>query len=151
LDLIVSASQEYNFHPLFLYSVMRQESLFEGFVRSSAGARGLMQILPGTGEEIASRLAWPEDFTPEDLYRPVVSIRLGANYLERQLAFMDGELYGMLAAYNGGPGNASIWKELAPSDPDLFLEVIRLDEPRQYIKGIYEIFNIYRTLYNRTP
>jgi soluble lytic murein transglycosylase len=150
-DLIVAASQEFDFHPLFLFSVMRQESLFEGFVSSSAGARGLMQILPSTGEEIAARLRWPEDFTPEDLYRPAVSIRLGANYLDRQRGFMDGDLYGMLAAYNGGPGNASIWMELAPSDPDLFLEVIRLDEPRQYIMSIYEIFNIYRQLYNRTP
>jgi len=56
-----------------------------------------------------------------------------------------------LAAYNGGPGNAAIWKELAGDDPDLFLEVIRFEETRSYIKGIYEIFTIYRNLYDRTP
>lgn len=150
-DLIIAASQEFDFHPLFLFSVMRQESLFEGFVRSSAGARGLMQIIPSTGEEIAARANWPPEFTTEDLYRPMVSIRLGVEYLARQREFMDGDYYGMLAAYNGGAGNASIWKELVPDDPDLFLEVIRLDETRQYIKSIYEIFNIYRSIYNRTP
>jgi soluble lytic murein transglycosylase len=150
-DLIVSASQEYGFHPLLLFSIMRQESLFEGFVRSSAGARGLMQIIPSTGEEIAAQANWPLDFTPEDLYRPMVSIRLGTDYLDRQREFMDGDLYGMLAAYNGGPGNTFIWKELVPEDQDLFLEVIRLDETRLYIRSIYEIFNIYRKIYDRTP
>lgn len=150
-ELVVQASQEYNFHPLLLFSIMRQESLFEGFVRSSAGARGLMQILPSTGEEIANRVGWPPDFTPDDLYRPIVSIKLGTAYLERQRGFMGGDLYGMLAAYNGGPGNAATWRALVPPDPDLFLEVIRLEETRNYIKGIYEIFTIYRTIYNRTP
>jgi soluble lytic murein transglycosylase len=150
-DLIIAASQEFDFHPLFLFSVMRQESLFEGFVRSPAGARGLMQILPSTGEEIAARANWPPDFTPDDLYRPMVSIRLGVEYLDRQREFMDGDYYGMLAAYNGGAGNASIWKEMVPDDPDLFLEAIRLDETRQYIKSIYEIFNLYRSIYDRTP
>lgn len=150
-ELVVQASQEYNFHPLLLFSIMRQESLFEGFVRSSAGARGLMQILPSTGEEIANRVAWPPDFTPDDLYRPVVSIKLGTAYLERQRGFMGGDLYGMLAAYNGGPGNAATWKALVPPDPDLFLEAIRLEETRNYIKSVYEIFTIYRTIYNRTP
>lgn len=150
-ELVVQASQEYNFHPLLLFSIMRQESLFEGFVRSSAGARGLMQILPSTGEEIANRIGWPPDFTPDDLYRPIVSIKLGTAYLEHQRGFMGGDLYGMLAAYNGGPGNAATWRALVPPDPDLFLEVIRLEETRNYIKGIYEIFTIYRTIYNRTP
>ncbi len=150
-ELVVQASQEYNFHPLLLFSIMRQESLFEGFVRSSADARGLMQILPSTGEEIAKRVGWPPDFTPDDLYRPIVSIKLGTAYLEHQRGFMGGDLYGMLAAYNGGPGNAATWRALVPPDPDLFLEVIRLEETRNYIKGIYEIFTIYRTIYNRTP
>lgn len=150
-ELIIQASQNYNFHPLFLLSVVRQESLFEGFVRSSAGARGLMQIIPTTGEEIAANLGWPPDFTSEDLYRPVINIPLGSDYLNRQRGFLDGDMYATLAAYNGGPGNAAAWKALVPPDLDLFLEVIRFEETRNYIKGIYEIFNIYRNLYDRTP
>jgi len=150
-DLIVQASQTYNFHPLFLISVVRQESLFEGFVRSSAGARGLMQIVPSTGEELAANLGWPPNYTAEDLYRPAINITLGSDYLNRQRGFLDGDIYAALAAYNGGPGNAAAWKALVPPDPDLFLEVIRFEETRNYIKGIYEIFNIYRKLYDRTP
>jgi soluble lytic murein transglycosylase len=150
-ELIIAASQEYNFHPLFLFSVVRQESLFEGFIRSSAGARGLMQIIPSTGQEIAANEDWPPDYTDEDLYRPLVSVNLGSNYLNRQRGFLSGDLYGALAAYNGGPGNAMTWKNLVPPDPDLYLEVIRFAETREYIKGIYEIFSIYKNMYDRTP
>jgi peptidoglycan lytic transglycosylase len=150
-DLVISASQVYDFHPLFLFSVMRQESLFEGFVRSSADARGLMQIVPGTGAELAANAGWPENYTSADLYRPLVSLNLGADYLNRQRAFLGGDIYAALAAYNGGPGNAAAWKNLVPPDPDLYLEVIRFEETRNYIRRIYENFNIYRDLYDRTP
>jgi soluble lytic murein transglycosylase len=149
--LVMPLAQEYGFHPLFLYALIRQESLFEGFVSSSAGARGLMQIIPLTGEEIAANLGWPEDYTEEDLYRPLVSLTLGVDYLNRQRDQFDGDVYAALAAYNGGPGNAAAWLELAPEDPDLFLEVIRYAETRDYIRRIYENFSIYRIIYNRTP
>jgi soluble lytic murein transglycosylase len=150
-ELVIPASQTYNFHPLFLFSVIRQESLFEGFVTSSADARGLMQIIPSTGQEVASNAGWPPEYTAEDLYRPLVSINLGCDYLDRQRAFLGNDLYAALAAYNGGPGNALAWQRLASPDPDLYLEVIRFDETRTYIRRIYEIFNIYRQIYDRTP
>jgi len=150
-ELVMPASEVYNFHPLLLFSVMRQESLFEGFVRSAAGARGLMQIIPSTGEEIAANSNWPPDYTDQDLYRPLVSVNLGSDYLNRQRGYLSGDLYGALAAYNGGPGNAMTWKNLVPPDPDLYVEVIRFEETREYIKGIFEIFSIYKQLYDRTP
>ena len=148
-DLILNTSQAENFHPFFLLSVMRQESLFEGFASSGAGARGLMQIMPATGQEIVSSLNWPEGYIDEDLNRPEVSITLGAHYLARQRDYFDGNPYATLAAYNGGPGNTIIWDQLAGDDLDLLLEVIRANETRQYIMLIYENFNIYRLLYQR--
>lgn len=148
-NLVLAAAQENNLHPLFLWSVMRQESLFEGFVRSSAGARGLMQIMPATGEEIARRTNLIADFSPEDLYRPMVSIRFGAHYLAQQRDYFGGDLTAALAAYNAGPGNAAIWKNLANNDPDLLVEIIRFEETRRYVKQIYEIYSIYLQLYER--
>lgn len=148
-DIVLEASQEEDLHPLLLLSVMRQESLFEGFANSGAGARGLMQIMPATGEEIFTSLKWPEDYSARDLYRPTVSIRYGAHYLARQRAFFNNDLVSTLAAYNGGPGNTIIWDELAGGDPDLLLEVIRADETRKYIMQIYEFFNLYRLIYER--
>lgn len=150
-ELVVPISQAYDFHPLFLFSVIRQESLFESWVQSSAGALGLMQIIPSTGANIAEQASWPPNYSVDDLNRPKVSITFGADYLADQRDYFNGEYYTALAAYNGGPGNAAIWRELAGDDPDLFLEVIRFEETRRYIRGIYEIFSIYRRLYDRTP
>jgi soluble lytic murein transglycosylase len=146
-DLILPRAAADGFDGLFLLSVVRQESLFEGGATSSAAARGLMQVIPGTGQGIAERLGWPPDYTTRDLYRPSVSVRFGANYLTSQRERYDGDLVAALAAYNAGPGNADAWKELAPDDPDLFIEVIRLDEPQRYIRTIAEILDIYERLY----
>ena len=149
-DLIITEAERYGLDPLFMFSVIRQESLFEGFVRSSAGAHGLMQVIPATGEQIATELGWPSAYDSEDLYRPMVSVRFGAYYLDKNRDLMDGDFYAGLAAYNGGPGNALAWKELAGGDPDLYLEVVRFQETRNYIRFIYEIFSTYRSLYSPT-
>jgi len=150
-DLVIPIAQQDNFYPLFVWSVMRQESFFDRSIRSSAGARGLMQIMPSTGEDIANRKGWPQDFTIADLDRPYVSIRLGIDYLADQRDAMDGNLYAALAAYNAGSGNASEWKRLAGDDPDLLLEIIRWKEPQGYIKGIYEMYTIYCRIYGINP
>jgi soluble lytic murein transglycosylase len=149
-ELVTQASQEYDLHPLLLFSVIRQESLFEGFVRSTAGARGLMQIIPSTGAERADKEGWPPDYSDDDLYRPIVSIKLGSAYLSFLLTYFEGDIYAALAAYNAGPGNAAIWLEEAGGDPDLFLEIIRFSETQTYLKKISEIFAIYRRIYTRS-
>lgn len=147
-DLIWPAAAENAFDPLFVTSVIRQESLFEGFVGSSAGARGLMQIMPETGASLASQMGWPPDFSPGDLYSPYISIRLGTFYFSANRRGMNNDQYAALAAYNSGPGNASIWQGLANGDLDLELEIIRYGETRDYIRSIYEIYSIYRGLYS---
>lgn len=150
-ELILPEEERYGMDPLFMFSVIRQESLFEGFVRSSAGARGLMQVIPSTGAQIAAELNWPPLYTDDDLYRPNVSIRFGTYYLDKNRRLLGGSIYGSLAAYNAGPGNALTWKELAGDDPDLFLEVIRFQETRDYIRYIYEIYATYRAIYSPVP
>lgn len=148
-DLVIPAAGENDFHPLLIFSVIRQESLFEGFVRSTAGARGLMQIIPSTGAERADKEGWPPDYSDEDLYRPIVSIKLGTAYLSFLRSYFEGDMYAALAGYNAGPGNAAVWLEEAGGDPDLFVEIIRYSETRTYIKNISEIFAIYRRVYSR--
>ncbi len=150
-DLFLPAALEYGFNPLFLFAVARQESMFEGLGRSHAGARGLMQIIPDTGENIAAQLGWPPNYAADDLYRPAVNVKFGTFYLAKMREYTDGDLYAALAAYNGGPGNAQAWKALAPDDPDLFLESIRYEETRNYIRNIYEMYEIYVQLYEKQP
>lgn len=146
-DLIFPAAKTYDMDVAFILSVVRQESLFEGFITSYADARGLMQVIPSTGREIATKLGWPPGYTDEDLYRPHVSVRFGIDYLAEQRDRYDGDLYAALAAYNAGHFNATPWKDLAPDDPDLFFEIIRIDQPQRYIRSIYEVFRIYQELY----
>ncbi len=146
-DLVIPDAQTNGFDPLFVFSVIRQESLFEGFINSSAGARGLMQIVPSTGAQIVSQINWPVNYDEKDLYRPDVSVALGTYYLANNRNLLEGDLYAALAAYNGGPGNSMQWKELSGDDPDLFLETVRFEETRNYIRNIYEIYVIYKRLY----
>ncbi|HEX8991516.1 MAG TPA: transglycosylase SLT domain-containing protein [Anaerolineales bacterium] len=146
-ELIIPAAHQNGLDPLFLFSVVRQESLFEGFVRSTAGARGLMQIVPSTGGGIAAALGWPINYDADKLYRPNVSVAFGAYYLASNRSAVGGDLYTALAAYNAGLGNALDWKKLGQDDPDLLLESIRFEESRQYIRSIYEMYIIYRRLY----
>jgi soluble lytic murein transglycosylase len=141
---------KHGFDGLFLLSVVRQESLFEGFATSYAAARGLMQIIPDTGQMVADKLAWPPGYEDDDLYRPMVSVRLGAQYLADQRDLFEGDLYASLAAYNAGPGNALNWESIVPDDPDLFLEVIRLDQPKRYIQVIFWAYTHYQDLYSQS-
>jgi soluble lytic murein transglycosylase len=145
-DLIVSLAEEYGYDPLLQFALVRQESLFESFITSFAGAQGLSQVMPATGEDIARRLDWA-DYATEDLYRPFVGLAFGAYYLQEQLATFDGNVYAALSAYNGGPGNAARWQAAAPDDPDRFLETVDYPETRLYIQRIYTGHAIYRHLY----
>jgi soluble lytic murein transglycosylase len=148
LDLVMLAAESRGISPMMILSVMRQESTYEGFIRSGAGARGLMQIMPATGEEIARNLGWPDEYTVQDLDRPYISITFGASYLRQQRNLFEGDTFSMLSAYNGGPGNTIAWRNMTPiDDPDLFLEIIRFEETRTYIRIINEIHYIYGWLY----
>jgi soluble lytic murein transglycosylase len=150
LDWVLPAAEYRNFDPLLVWALIRQESHFEGFAESGAAARGLMQIIPSTGAQLATDLGWPDEYTDDDLYRPYVSIVYGTTYLARQRQYFEDDLYNMLAAYNGGPGNTIGWNELAPNDPDLFLESVRIEETRNYIKLITENYYIYKWLYGES-
>jgi soluble lytic murein transglycosylase len=146
-DLVLENAERTGLDPLLIFSLIRQESLFESLARSFASAQGLMQVIPPTGAEIASELDWPPDYETPDLYRPYVSLRFGTYYLAKQRDRFDGRIEVALAAYNGGPFNAQRWIERAGEDPDLFLEIITLREPQLYIKRIKEHLTVYRALY----
>lgn len=148
-DLITGEAEAYNLDPLLLFSLVRQESLFESVALSSASANGLMQVIPSTGREIATALGWP-NYTAAELNKPYVSIAFGAYYLARQRDLFDGDLYVALAAYNGGPGNAARWRDAARGDPDLLLETITLNETRTYLIRIREHLAMYQRLYGDT-
>ncbi|KAF0111016.1 MAG: hypothetical protein FD147_1222 [Chloroflexi bacterium] len=146
---VISTAVEHNLDPLLLFSIIRQESLFDSSIISSAGAKGLMQIMPATGAEIVKDFGWPANYRTVDLNRPVINVRLGAHYYKKWLDYFKGDHFSALASYNGGPGNTFAWTQLSDGDPDLLLEVIRSDETRDYIKKITEYHEIYKSFYTR--
>ncbi|HUV15915.1 MAG TPA: tetratricopeptide repeat protein [Pelolinea sp.] len=148
-DLIMPVSNDYDIPPLLLYALVRQESMFNPFIISSAGATGLAQIMPATGRENVNLLDWPPDYEDSDLKLGKVNITLCAYYLDRMRTYLNGNLQAALAAYNAGPGNSESWFALSNNDPDLFLEVLRAQETQNYLMQITEFLNIYKLIYSR--
>ncbi|MHC1740006.1 MAG: transglycosylase SLT domain-containing protein [Anaerolineaceae bacterium] len=149
-EIVVPAALENKLDPLVIFSVIRQESLFEPEITSSQGATGLMQILPAVGQEIHTDSGWPPNYIDQDLIRPQVNINLGSHYLSKWYVYFGNDMVAALAAYNGGIGNTLNWASLANNDPDLLLEVIPDNyETQNYIRNIREYFEIYNQLYSR--
>jgi soluble lytic murein transglycosylase len=148
-DLLSAEAQPRGLDPLLIAALVRQESLFEPVAESYAGARGLGQVMPATGQGIAQSLGM-EDFVLDDLYLPWVSIRFAAFYLDVQMKRFDNQILIALAAYNGGPGNTLRWLEMGGEDLDLFVEVITAAQSRLYLQRVYQHFLIYEELYRAT-
>lgn len=144
--LALAECQRWGVDPLLFLALIRQESLFDPTAGSSAGAQGLAQIMPATGEWIAEQLGEP--FQEADLLRPHVSIRYGAFYLAKQLELFGGDVLAALAAYNAGPGNALAWARRAGSDPDLFYEAVSFQETKTYLGLVLWNYHQYRALYS---
>ncbi len=140
-------AREFDVDPLFVLAVMRQESMFQPEVTSFAGARGLMQIMPATGTEIAQKL-YMDDFDIDQLYNPQKSIMMGTFYLREQLDnFENNKIYAS-GAYNGGPGAMSRWISRWGDQPIYeFVENIPFDETRDYVKRVMANYHMYRMLY----
>ncbi len=146
-DLIVGHASRRGIDPLLFAALVRQESAFNAAARSSAGALGLAQVMPPTGQEIARGLG-RSDFTPDELLRPIVSVEFGVSYLSTQLKAYDGRVFPALAAYNAGGGAANRWlREFGDPDPDVWAEQIPYAETNHYVQVVYENYRLYRRLY----
>jgi soluble lytic murein transglycosylase len=144
-DVIFAEAEAQAIDPALLLAIMRQESLFEPSAESIVGARGLMQVMPPTGEYVAERSDFGP-FTIDQLWLPYISIKFGAWYIEQQLDIFDGNQFAALAAYNAGPGNVLEWIKTS-DDLDIFVESIPYRESRLYIRNIYVNLAAYRRIY----
>ncbi|HLV37746.1 MAG TPA: tetratricopeptide repeat protein [Spirillospora sp.] len=147
LDVVMDVAREREIDPLLLFSLIRLESLFDANATAAAGEHGLTQVIPATGEYIATQLQWP-NYKHSDLFRPYASITFGAYYLDEQLERFNGNVPAALAGYNAGPGRAQDWLALSGGDPDLFMTTITISSTRTYVQLMYGFYNIYRALYS---
>lgn len=135
-DAEVAAAAELSGLPVpLIYGVIRQESLYRSDALSSAGARGLMQMLPETARRTARQWSRSPP-APDSLFDPAVNVLLGAAHLKDLLTRFDGQLPLALAAYNAGPGAAQRWLPARPLDPDIWIENIPYNETRTYVQRI---------------
>lgn len=130
-----------------IYALIRQESRFNPKAISYAGARGLMQLMPGT----ASFVARDQQFRSKKrahLYEPEINLTLGQKYIEILLKNkkINGSLFLMAAAWNGGPGNLNKWRKSTEymDDPLFFIESIPARETRVFIERVLSNLWIYR-------
>lgn len=135
-----------------VYGLIRRESAFDKHARSPVGARGLMQIMPATGKQIARRLKekWR---SAAILYKPEVNVRFGTDYFQMLLKRFDGNPVLAMAAYNAGPHRVKRWlPEGAEMRADKWIETIPFKETRQYVSTILTYAVIYqRQLNQQTP
>ncbi len=135
--------------PFLVLAVMRQESLYQQDVVSLADARGLMQIIPPTGEEIARQLE-VADFTPEALFDPEKNIAFGAWYLKTLMKRSNGDLVRVLSSYNAGESRSDDWWDrFKHLDVDERIESITFRETRGYVKKVLKNLENYKRLYER--
>ena len=146
-DVIFTETAAFDLDPALLISIMRQESLFEQTAESIVGARGLMQVMPATGDYVAERSGFGP-FERAQLWLPFISVKFGTWYIDQQLAIFEGNQFAALAAYNAGPGNVLEWVKIS-DDLDLFVEGIPYFESRLYIRNIYVNLAAYRRIYGR--
>ena len=124
--------------PYLIAAVIRAESHFRPGALSPAGAVGLMQIIPTTGEWIAEKLQL-EDFTVEELYQPDINVRFGTWYLRHLLDQLDEDTESALTAYNAGLSNLLRWQSEGGKP---------FSETTVYVSRVLRGWSTYRILYS---
>jgi soluble lytic murein transglycosylase len=143
----VTLPSAYSTHWGLAHGITRQESSFDRAAVSHAGARGLMQLMPGTAREQAGKLGLPYDFgrLTSD---PAYNVMLGTSYFERLLNQWGGQAALAVASYNAGAGNVNKWVR-ANGDPrggtDIvtWIEAIPYSETRNYVQRVLENAVVY--------
>ena len=132
-----------------LFAIVRQESAFATDAMSPVGARGLMQLMPGTAAGVAKKLQLPyslDRLTTDGLY----NVTLGRSYIETLMEDFGGSYALAIAGYNAGPGRVRQWlRDFGdPRGQDLtmvdWIEMIPFTETRTYVQRVLENLQIYR-------
>lgn len=144
-ELIEIHSKNVNLSPATTLAIIRQESIFQENIRSSAGAIGLMQIMPRTAQAVAKKYNIPYQ-NQQSLTNPNTNIQIGTHYLSEQIQNY-GHLAYAAAAYNAGPSRVNRWLEKNPDLPlDEWIAQIPFYETRTYVKRVLEYQKIYEYL-----
>ena len=141
---------ENGIEPAFAAAVILRESSYNAMATSSVGARGLMQLMPDTFEQVKRALG--EDTTFADMYDPETNIRYGCWYLGYLSRMFDGDPIEMACAYHAGPNNVKQWiMNYAANQQNLQLDEIPMEDTRYYAGKVYDAYAIYFQHYYPDP
>lgn len=144
---IKAASEKYDVDEALIYAVIKTESNFDPNAESSAGARGLMQLMPETFEWIQTYYTDDDGYTTDDLYNYKVNIDYGTHLLSILLDMYEDEGTA-ICAYNAGIGRVDGWLESSDySDDGITLKNIPIEETEQYLEKVRISKNAYIRLY----
>lgn len=142
-DRIVSETEKHALDPTWAFAVTRQESAFMQDAKSSAGAMGLMQLMPATAQLTAKRHRIPYRGA-HDLIQPQHNIRIGVAHLADLIERNEGNFIYATAAYNAGQGRVNRWRAQFGDLPlDIWIETIPYNETQQYVKNVMTYSLIY--------
>ena len=133
-----------------IYAIIRQESLYRADARSSAGALGLMQLLPATARHTAKAWDLPLRSTTS-LLQPSVNVPLGSAYLRSMYDRNGGQASLAMGSYNAGPGAVRRWLPDAPMAMDAWVENIPYNETRGYVQRVSWHMIVFGWLGDRKP
>ena len=141
-DVIEANASEAGIDPSWVYGVVRQESAFVVDARSSAGALGLMQLMPSTGRLTGRKINMPIR-NNRALLNVENNLRLGASYLKEVLGRNNGNQVLATASYNAGPNRVSSWLPQRNMEADIWVELIPFSETRDYVKNVMSYTTVY--------
>ena len=150
-DSIVTYSRKYGQDPYFVAAIVREESQFHAEALSPAGARGVMQVMPATGEWIAQIIRM-KGFNQSKLFDSDTAINLGTWYIGHLMKRFKGDPLFVAAAYNAGPDAVTAWlsKTGSGTEWDEFVESIPFSETRGYVKKVLRNYAEYKRIYGKT-
>jgi len=147
-DALLQSAPERNLDPRFVLSIMRQESRYRADVKSYAAARGLMQFISATANQIANELN-RKNFSQDELYNPPVAVLFGSQYLQNLFRMFPNQPQAVAASYNGGETNMQRWLARAKSDqPDRYVPEILFSQSKDYVYRVMANYRVYQMFYD---
>ena len=144
-DIILKWSKQRQLNPLLVTSLIRQESRFEPEIESSAGAMGLMQVIPPTAKTSAKNIG----LSSYSMTNPEDNVNIGTYYLDFTHKKYGNNSMLAVASYNAGPNAVAKWiNRYGLSDVDEFVEKIPYRETKGYVESVFENYWNYMLVYN---
>lgn len=141
--------KENDLEEAWVYGLMRQESRFVTQAKSSAGAAGLMQVMPATARWVAQKIGM-KDYRNTLISQLDINLKLGTYYMKNVLSTLGNNPVLASAAYNAGPGRARRWMGDKPLEGAIYVESIPFDETRDYVKKVMSNTVYYAKLFGQS-